>query len=111
MLNVPDTSWSTLYECDDPERARMLATCVAAMEYEVRIDDPDGEGPRFVVQVSEDDFPHLVEIVDEILDEQEQFDEFLDRWRVTASRRERKLLVAIIIIVSSLAVVGAVSEL
>ena len=40
--------------------------------------------------------------------EQQQFDEVLDRWRSSATSAERRLLVTMVIIVASLAVIGAI---
>ena len=109
MRNAPDTTWTPLFESDDLRQARMVATCVAAMEYEVRLEGrDDAEHGPFTVRVTADDWAQLTEVLDEIIREQEQFDVFIDRWRLTASKRERRLLVAMIIIVSSLAVVGAI---
>ena len=49
-----------------------------------------------------------VEDVDEIIDEQEQFDEFVDAWQNRASRAERRLLITMIVIVSALGIGGAI---
>ena len=109
-----------LYETADRRLAQTLLTCIAAMEFDVRLsrfgdpidlesepDDDIDAGP-FEVQVLDADFSPLAEVIEEIIEEQEQFDEFIDRWRQDASRAERRLLVTMILIVSSLAVIGAI---
>ncbi len=121
----PD-SWRALYETADRRLAQTLLTCIAAMEFEVRLArfgdpvdlesgqddsndriDPD-EVALFEVQVLDTDYSPLAEVIEEIIEEQEQFDEFIVRWREDATRVDRRLLVTMIVIVSSLAVIGAI---
>ena len=116
MKNV-DT-WAELFHSEDLNRVNMVATCLAAMEFDVRLGcaghrqpkcgGAKGCHPPYVIQVPADDFPHLVELLDEIIDEQEQFDHFIDSWHTRARNGERRLLIALIIIVGGLAAVGAV---
>ena len=113
MKNVD--GWPALYTSVDLPRARMLATCLAAMDFEVALEEEPAEGlarsgggPPHVVRVRAADHSELQELLEEILDEQMAFDESVDRWHERAGRTERRLLVTMIIIVSALAVAGAI---
>jgi hypothetical protein len=99
------TKWRELYRCDDLKLARAVATCIAAMEFDVRVcsinpkawdcgcDDAEHvctggareeviPGPH-VIEVPADVWPQLAGVLGEIIDEQREFDEQLEL------RRER----------------------
>lgn len=110
--------WRALYRCDDLGKARVVATCLAAMEYDVRlmamgvpIDELSDEqlaAAPFEVRVVAADWPQLVEVLEEIIDEQEQFDEIVESLGRRITRNERRLLFAMIVIVGALAAAGAI---
>lgn len=97
----------------------MIATCIAAMEYEVdltdargqRIDHPshEGAGPPFIVKVTSACWSQLNDVLDEIIEEQTQFDTYLSSWHVTAARWKRNLLFLIIAIVMVLVTFGLIN--
>ncbi|MHC5002093.1 MAG: hypothetical protein ACYTJ0_03135 [Planctomycetota bacterium] len=111
-------SWRALYRCDDLNKARTVATCLAAMEYDVELHglcgpveietDSAGCFAPFEVRVPATDWASLAEVLDEIIEEQEQFDELVGSLEQRVSQAERRLLVTMIIVVSTLAVAGAI---
>jgi hypothetical protein len=112
MVKAHD-SWRDLYRSDDLHLVRTVATCLEAMAFETRIQTPGGPRPDrvvtpHVVQVSTEDWESLVEVLPELIAEQQEFDEFLRCWHQRSGRSERRLLVAMIVIVGTLAVIGAI---
>ena len=113
MQNVEP--WPLLYQSEDPRRVRMVATCLAAMEFDVRLAGRDveedhadrGGDTPLMVRVRSEDLPHLLEVLDDLIDEQEQFDNFVGAWHHRVSRTDRRLLITLIIIVGALAAIGA----
>ncbi len=72
--------WRVLARFDDPGLASAVATTIAAMEFEVRLEQPS------VVEVMEDDQADLAEVLDEIVAEQQEFDRLLEEKRNRAER-------------------------
>lgn len=97
----------------------MIATCIAAMEFEVVLSDaagrrldnpsPEGAGPPFIVEVTSVCWAQLNDVLEEIIEEQMQFDSYLSSWHETAARWERHLLVLLIAIVMVLATFGLIN--
>lgn len=99
--------WRELYRCDDLVQARAVATSIAAMEFDVRlhapqaksVDDEPGEdvvefncpGP-YVIEVPEEHWPDLAEVLRDIIAEQAEFDERIELRRY---RHQRKLVVVL----------------
>ncbi len=91
---VAQTTWCELCRFDDLLQARAVTTSIASMEFEVRLcavgssarSDPDthpGRAP-FIVQVDISHVRDLAEVLDEIIDEQREFDRMLSgRSRIT----------------------------
>lgn len=110
--------WRELFRSEDLMKARAIATCVAAMEFEARLgpaappiraEEGDGPGdPPYVVEVMMTDWPQLAEVLEEIVAEQEDFDDALERWQCRAAQSERRVLLAMIIIVGALAALGVI---
>ncbi len=75
---VADAAWRELARFDDPAIASAVATTIAAMEFDVRLDDPPEPGApgsaAWVIVVDGRDWPALAEVLDEIVDEQVEFD-------------------------------------
>ncbi len=84
---VARTSWCELCRFDDLFQARAVTTSIAAMEFEVRLcafgssarSDPDTHPghPPFIVQVDVSHVCDLAEVLDEIIEEQREFDRML----------------------------------
>ncbi len=92
MVMVLQATWCELCRFDDLVLARAVATSIASMEFDVRLcaigcttrpdDEPDHDRPPYVVQVDHVDFRELADVLDEIIDEQREFDRMLaDRSR------------------------------
>ena len=113
---VADACWQELCRFDDLMLARAVATSIAAMEFDVclcaagdphaagdddgRVDDgADPLRPPYVVQVSPGSWHQLAAVLDEIIDEQQEFDRQVAQHQATSRR-------AHIVAVISLAGVG-----
>ena len=93
---VASKPWHELCRFDDVVLARAVATSIAAMEFDVRIcasghpagtDDADHPGrPPYVVEVAPGELTDLAEVLDEIIDEQQEFDRILAERRVSGGR-------------------------
>ena len=100
---VAETSWRELCRFNDPLLARAVATAIEAMEFDVVLrtgDDPRGidGAPRpgrtpYVVEVGAADWGDLTDVLQEIIDEQQEFDRLLIQRRA-AGRHGR--IVAVI---------------
>lgn len=71
---VADTQWCELCRFEDQTLARAVATTIAAMEFEVRL--VSAEAP-FVVEVTGPHRSDLADVLEEIIDEQLEFDRML----------------------------------
>jgi len=77
---VLQATWCELCRFDDLVLARAVATSIASMEFDVRL--CDSGRPPFIVQVENVDAGSLADVLDEIIDEQREFDHMLaDRSR------------------------------
>ena len=85
-------TWRELYRTDDLLRARAVVTAIAAMEFDVRLATAEGAladamtdeqaaadfpGP-YVVEVPQEHWTELSTSLNEIVDEQEEFDSRLE---------------------------------
>ena len=104
MRSPESRSWRPLRFCAELSEAQTIATSIAAMEFEVRLVDGatgrilesekpehDPRGP-FAVEVPAEHFDDLAGVLDQIMDEQQEFDSFLESWRVRSSRAVRWFL-------------------
>jgi hypothetical protein len=108
MMTDRDDGWREIYRTDDAGDARMLATSIAAMEFDVRVralrsglplgEEPDPPGP-YVVEAHADEAMSLREVVDEIVHEQRSFDEALNARDDRAFQARRVVLLAFAIII------------
>jgi hypothetical protein len=95
---VAESSWRELCRFNDPLLARAVATSIAAMEFDVRLRATDGPGSAraasrdgrhpYAVQVIASEWGELADVLDEIIDEQREFDRMLAQRRV-AGRHSR----------------------
>ena len=112
-----DLKWRELYRSDDGDQASMIATCLEAMEFEVRVSS-DGATvsdrhlpPRkavYRVDVPTGNWDELREVLEEIISEQTRFDAFLSGWPPRANRWKRWLLGLTITTVVILSVLGVI---
>ncbi len=109
-----DEQWRDLFRCDGLPQARAVATSIEAMEYDVRVidvatgrpvTDAAGADPGggFVVQTRPEEAVELHEVLDQIIAEQVDFDDYLDRRDEVRLSRQRVFLGVLITIVSVLA--------
>lgn len=75
MVAESPTSWRELARFSDLLLARAVATSIAAMEFDVRLRG-GGESPRppFRIEVQGTHWADLAEVLEEIVDEQVEFD-------------------------------------
>jgi len=77
---VLQATWCELCRFDDLVLARAVATSIASMEFDVRLCAIDR--PPYIVQVEDVHVRDLAAVLDEIVDEQREFDRMLsDRSR------------------------------
>jgi len=108
MRTLSDSPWRELFRCDDFRQASAVATSIAAMEFDVQLrsteprssphtaagafDDPYADdwertqrGP-FIIEVSPQHWQPLRDLLDEIVQEQVEFDALLEG-RVVRNRK------------------------
>jgi hypothetical protein len=113
METAAAVGWRELFRCDDLKLARAVATCIAAMEFDVRLcsinpaswdleegRDEDVPGPH-VIEVPANFWPQLAGVLGEIIDEQREFDQTLE-WR---RERRRTTLIIVLSITTAVEVV------
>ena len=77
--------WRELTRCDSLAEAHLIATSIEAMEFEVRLRSASADEPLaaaagpFVVEARAEDRDDLAGVLEEILAEQGEFDERLER--------------------------------
>ncbi|MHC5022444.1 MAG: hypothetical protein ACYTGG_00840 [Planctomycetota bacterium] len=111
-----EPAWRDLYRCECPVRARAVATSIASMQFDVRLLGDDGrdindgwpENVTFIVRVPESDWDQLAAVLDEIIAEQEDFDDFLRDRDDRVGRAQRRFIVAMVILLAALAAGGAI---
>ncbi len=94
--------WRELYRCDSLGKARTVVTSISAMEFEVRLRDgltgqlvdpemgspPGSESVVFSIEAREEDWGDLDSVLEEIIDEQREFDAFLESWHSLSGRAQ-----------------------
>src|SRR2546426_4000189 len=92
VRSIARDDWRELYRCNDLLAARAVTTSIAAMEFDVRLrgrDDPhaldhdplafrpcDFPGP-YIIEVPQQHWGDLAQVLDQIIDEQAEFDALL----------------------------------
>lgn len=116
------TTWRELHRTDDPAEALIVATTVAAMEFEVRwhgaasashrSGDVDHPGhPPYIVEVPEEHWADLRGVIEPLLEEQAEFER---RFQRKKNMRQLLALIGLIllaIIPVLLALLGCVAQL
>jgi hypothetical protein len=113
--------WAPLCRCGEAKLARTIATTIAAMEFDVRLRDEasnsviedidhleDPHAGPCLVEVHHDHVRELGDVLDELIDEQAEFDRFLDHRDRVALNAQRLFLILVIVIVAILAVLGLI---
>ncbi len=109
-------AWRELYRCESLKQARTIITSISAMEFEVRLrneltgrlveaEDKDGKG-QYLIEARSADLQDLAEVLDQIVDEQREFDAFLEGWHSLASRSQLLFFALAGIIILLLAVLA-----
>jgi hypothetical protein len=101
---------------DDARLANIVTVTIASMEYDARlrrVEDPTGlrrlpAVQPFVVEVRAEDWQELAEVLSDLIDEQLEFDEYLERRDRMVGRSQRRLLLLMVVVVSALAAAGAI---
>lgn len=70
--------------------------------------DQDASHHDIVIEVLEQDWLDLVDVIDEIINEQVEFDELLQRRDLLVSKGQRRFLIVLVVVVSALAATGAI---
>ncbi|UCD74407.1 MAG: hypothetical protein JSV91_11520 [Phycisphaerales bacterium] len=110
----PISPWRQLCRTDDPHLAVTIVTTIAAMEFPARLRDAAtgelieqrediGDGP-FIIETHGTHHAELADVLEEIIGEQEEFDEALESRDRFVRRVRRIVLLGLIIIVTVLAV-------
>ena len=104
MTMYGTAQWQELCRFTDPQLARSVATSIASMEFDVRLtgDDRRAQPGRsestnpamapYVIEVNHSDWGGLADILDEIVDEQLDFDQLFET-RHTRRRRHRIFII------------------
>lgn len=112
-----DLQWRELYRTDDADVASMVATCLEAMEFQVRftakkptVSTHHLPPPRstYHIDVPARDWGDLNEVLPELISEQTFFDDVLKSWPARAARWERWLLGVAIFSVILLSMLGLI---
>ncbi|MDY7109180.1 MAG: hypothetical protein SYC29_11150 [Planctomycetota bacterium] len=111
-------AWRDLHWCEDLVQARTIATAIAAMEYEVRVrnvatarpvgEDEEDWGGGYVVETRAADWPDLAGVLEEIIDEQREFDAALEAWHGRMGRLHRIFLGVVVGLIIALAILGII---
>ncbi|HWB21061.1 MAG TPA: hypothetical protein VG711_12220 [Phycisphaerales bacterium] len=110
---VADTNWRELFRTTSLYEARTIATTLEAMEFpaQLRVQDVHSssseeaelhlekltglKGP-FVISVAPEDWPHLIAVLDELIEEQRSFDAELEAQQQLDVQRNMLILVSAI---------------
>ncbi len=99
------TAWRELHRSSDPREVVAVVTSIASMEFDVRCTTPDGdpitlsefsEHPAMVIiEVPEAYHRELLDVLEDIIAEQDEFDEMLESRDVWTGKRLFLTLAAI----------------
>ena len=123
-LDVGETGWRPLLRSNDPAEVNVIATTIEAMEFDVRVldlasglpvDRPVGgpgrtqmesTGRLFLVEARTRDWADLTSVLDNIREEQFEFDAFFERRDRRAAQLRSVVLRTLIVLVAVLTLVG-----
>ncbi len=116
-MSEADASWRELFRSNDPNEVHNVAMTIAAMGFDLRCSDasgafelteeePDGR-PPYILQVPAEHVPELHPVLEDIVAEQNEFDEMLaQRDRQGRRMRQRLALIVLISAMIALALLG-----
>ena len=120
MTMYGTAQWQELCRFTDPQLARSVATSIESMEFEVRLaaghSDPHQERtettglaqPPYVIEVDHGDWETLADILDEIVDEQLEFDRLFEMRHTRLSRQRIFIIITLTGVVEVLAILGLI---
>ena len=112
--------WQELCRFADPQLARSVATSIESMEFEVRLAAGHGDPPReraetnslaqppYVIEVDHGDWQTLADLLDEIVDEQLEFDRLFEIRHTKLSRQRIFIIITLTGVVEVLAILGLI---
>lgn len=101
--------WQELCRFTDQTLSRAVATSIAAMEFDVRLIEIGNLNQRqYVIEVDHEHFDGLNEILQEIVDEQIEFDELLEFNSATRGRQRIIIIIALTGVVEVIAILGLI---
>ncbi len=112
--------WQELCRFADPQLARSVATSIASMEFDVRLTGDDRRAQpglsesiktamaSYVVEVDHGDWETLADILDEIVDEQLEFDRLFEMRHTKLSRQRILIIITLTGVVEVLAILGLI---
>lgn len=97
--------WLELCRFTDQGLSQAVATSIAAMEFDVRLIEIENQNQRqFVIEVDPEHFDALNDILQEIVDEQIEFDDLLNFHRTSRDRHRIIIFIAITGVVEVIAI-------
>ncbi len=111
-------SWRVLYAGEGLARARVIATAIEAMEFEVRLCDVATDLPVealganldhdgvYRIEARGEDWSDLAEVLEQIIEEQSEFDAFLEHRDSSVLNAQRVFLGVVVALVIVLALMG-----
>ena len=112
--------WQELCRFTDPQLARSVATSIESMEFEVRLAGDDRRAQPghsastnpstapYVIEVNHSDWGALADILDEIVDEQLEFDRLFEMRHTRLSRQRIFIIITLTGVVEVLAILGLI---
>lgn len=114
-------SWRELLRCDHLAQAHVLATTIESMEFDVRLrhvatgrrvqldaGPPEPAPGPYLLEVRAEEWSDLVDVVDQIVEEQGDFDDALVHRDGLMRRYQRGFILALVVIVAVLALLGII---
>ena len=114
------TDWRELCRFADSTLARAVATSIASMEFDVRLTGDDRRAQQrtvestnsatapYVIEVNHSDWGVLADILDEIVDEQLEFDRLFETHHTRHSRQRIFIIITLTGVVEVLAILGLI---
>jgi hypothetical protein len=116
MVMRASESWRELYRVEDASLVDAVATSIQAIGFDARIVSPRGRGghfdrdrpapPPYVVQVPDECWDDLRDVLDMIVAEQLEFDVMLEHRDLRRGRVERRCMLVLVVVVGAFAVLG-----
>ena len=127
--------WRELYRTNDPALAHTVATCIEGMEFDVRVRDALGRvidgtreqesdattpaaadlrqaslKPPFAIDVDENEWDELREVLQELIAEQTEFDRKLEVARLRSARVAQLIILSVMTVAAAIAGASALKQ-